>query len=230
MTNSNYSVIAVQDTPEEISLVGGVLEDAFTGDPISDIFYEYVKPEKRKEVARKEKEAMVKCALNNGSVYQSENFKAVAVWWAPGQNMLSPYNLLFGGILSVMWHGGFDLIKGMKEWIDVAEAAKKRILKERPHYFLLYLATGSEHQRKGYGSALLRSLLAKADAEEMPCYLEATKVSLVPYYQAFGFDMVEEVKLNFGLTNGHVSCYCMLREPKKNSDEVQDKPIPYATL
>ncbi|MGZ5348523.1 MAG: GNAT family N-acetyltransferase, partial [Solirubrobacterales bacterium] len=51
-------------------------------------------------------------------------------------------------------------------------------------------------QRSGAGTALIRPGLERADAEGMPCYLETQRRSNIPFYERFGFELVEEVGLD----------------------------------
>ena len=43
-----------------------------------------------------------------------------------------------------------------------------------PHWYLPVLGTAPEYQGRGVGSALLRALLARSDAEGLPAYLESS--------------------------------------------------------
>jgi GNAT superfamily N-acetyltransferase len=64
-----------------------------------------------------------------------------------------------------------------------------------PHYYLDTLSIDPDHQRRGYGSALLAPLLERADAERMPVYLETQRRDNVPFYRRFGFEETGEMSL-----------------------------------
>jgi GNAT superfamily N-acetyltransferase len=64
-----------------------------------------------------------------------------------------------------------------------------------PHYYLDTLSIDPDHQRRGYGSALLAPLLERADAEGMPIYLETQRRDNVPFYARFGFEETGEMSL-----------------------------------
>jgi GNAT superfamily N-acetyltransferase len=64
-----------------------------------------------------------------------------------------------------------------------------------PHYYLDTLSIDPDHQRRGYGSALLAPLLERADAERMPVYLETQRRDNVPFYARFGFEETGEMSL-----------------------------------
>ena len=67
-----------------------------------------------------------------------------------------------------------------------------------PHFYLNTLSIDPDHQRMGYGAALMRPLLARCDRLELPCYLETQRESNVPYYRRFGFDLRERIEVDGG--------------------------------
>jgi ribosomal protein S18 acetylase RimI-like enzyme len=58
------------------------------------------------------------------------------------------------------------------------------------HYYLWFLGVDPEHQGRGFGSELLRSLTAKADSDKMPCYLETDRERNVGLYRRHGFEVL----------------------------------------
>jgi ribosomal protein S18 acetylase RimI-like enzyme len=65
-------------------------------------------------------------------------------------------------------------------------------------------------QGRGLGSALISHTLARADAEEMPAYLDATSERSVPLYERHGFEVTEE----FHLPKGGPPLWRMWRDPQ----------------
>jgi len=63
-----------------------------------------------------------------------------------------------------------------------------------PHWYLTLLGTDPAHQGRGAGSALLAPLLARADDEGLPSYLETQKESNVPWYRRHGYELIEELR------------------------------------
>lgn len=61
-----------------------------------------------------------------------------------------------------------------------------------PHWYLWMLGVEPEHQGKGLGSALLRSLAARAERDRAPCYLETDRASNVRLYERHGFTLLKE--------------------------------------
>lgn len=56
------------------------------------------------------------------------------------------------------------------ERVDEAE----KVHPAEPHRHLAYIGTRKGHEGKGFGSALVRSMLERCDADGMPTYLEST--------------------------------------------------------
>jgi ribosomal protein S18 acetylase RimI-like enzyme len=79
----------------------------------------------------------------------------------------------------------------------------------RRHYYLWGLAVDPAHKREGIGTALLEPLLAKADAEKMPVYLETHDEKNVAYYQRKGFSLAKTARL----PKTDISVWGMVREP-----------------
>lgn len=80
---------------------------------------------------------------------------------------------------------------------------------DSPHYYLLFLGTRPGFQSRGIGSAVLRGLLARSDAEGVPAYLDATSERNKRLYLKHGFEELREVRLPDG-----PSFWPMWREPQ----------------
>jgi ribosomal protein S18 acetylase RimI-like enzyme len=67
--------------------------------------------------------------------------------------------------------------------------------KRHPHYrhwYLWMLGVSPERQGQGVGSALLKALSARAEADRVPCYLETDKASSVKIYERHGYRVEAE--------------------------------------
>ena len=76
------------------------------------------------------------------------------------------------------------------------------------------LATLPGHQGRGFGSAILKWGMQKADASQSRIFLEATPKG-VPVYLKYGWKILEEVTIDFtpfGNT-GSETFYLMMRDP-----------------
>jgi ribosomal protein S18 acetylase RimI-like enzyme len=59
---------------------------------------------------------------------------------------------------------------------------------EQPHWYLPWIGVVPEAQGMGIGGALLRQGLARADADRMPVYAEATTRRAAAFYARHGFE------------------------------------------
>jgi GNAT superfamily N-acetyltransferase len=71
----------------------------------------------------------------------------------------------------------------------------KRVHPEEPHWYLAVIGSDPTVRGKGFGQVLMRSRLARVDAEHAPAYLESTKHQNIGYYQRFGFELAGEIAL-----------------------------------
>ena len=84
----------------------------------------------------------------------------------------------------------------------------ERVHPHQPHYYLAILGTEPTRQGHGLGSAALRPVLDRCDAEGVPAYLESSKESNVPFYARHGFVVTGEIRLPKG-----PSLWPMWRDP-----------------
>ncbi|MGH2969837.1 MAG: GNAT family N-acetyltransferase, partial [Solirubrobacteraceae bacterium] len=66
------------------------------------------------------------------------------------------------------------------------------------HWYLDYIAVEPAGQGRGIGSALLRPMLERCDAERMPAYLNASTARSRDLYARHGFEVRSEFRLPFG--------------------------------
>jgi ribosomal protein S18 acetylase RimI-like enzyme len=63
-----------------------------------------------------------------------------------------------------------------------------------PHWYLPFIGVDPAHQGKGVGSALLQRGLARADADRLPAYLEASSPRNRALYERHGFVVIGEIQ------------------------------------
>lgn len=85
---------------------------------------------------------------------------------------------------------------------------------QEPHWYLAVVGADPAAQGQGHGAALLRSGLAKADADGLPTYLESSKPDNLPVYEHFGFSVLGEVQL----PGGGPTLWSMRRDPRRPAD------------
>ena len=126
-----------------------------------------------------------------GEVHTTAAVIGSAAWFAPDSPPLTREAIQaahFNGLPHRMGAEPFQRLMVMKDHFDGLRA---RDVPE-PHWYLSTLGVDPPRQGQGVGSALLRPVLARADAAGLPCYLETDKARNVPFYQKHGFEVVEE--------------------------------------
>ena len=89
--------------------------------------------------------------------------------------------------------------------------ASERRYPRTPHWYLYLVAVDPEQQGRGVGSALLAAGLARADAEALPAYLEATSERNSALYARVGFEAAGVLRYPLG----GPPLYPMLRPPTR---------------
>lgn len=147
-----------------------------------------------------------------GEVYAtSPAMEGVAVWRTPNTPKLGLIGSVRGGafdIITVWFRLGRHTVRRLMETADRIQKAHARHA-PGPHYYLEVIGVHPDHQGMGLGSRLMAPMLARADSERLPCYLETQTESNVAFYQKRGFEVVEVMDL----PNGGPRGWLMLRPP-----------------
>ena len=79
-----------------------------------------------------------------------------------------------------------------------AITAIEKVHPKEEHYYLEVLGTHQDKQSKGVGSAVIRHMLDRCDAEGMPAYLESSNPRNIPFYARHGFEPTGEIVVGKG--------------------------------
>ncbi|MGY2063573.1 GNAT family N-acetyltransferase, partial [Nocardia gipuzkoensis] len=125
-------------------------------------------------------------------------------------------------------HWNFDDRDGMRMVPSFLRAFRTRVgasrrMAERmathhpaePHWYLMFLGTRPAVRGKGFGHALLAERLRHCDETGSPAYLESSKPDNVPYYERFGYEVLEQLDV----TEGGPPMWSMWRAPRAQSTE-----------
>ena len=134
--------------------------------------------------------------------------EGAAVWFPPESFQVTPVRIIRAGIIAMPLRLGPAAFGRFMRIANCLEELHKRDVPPR-HLYLLFLGVDPPCQRDGVGSALLQPMLAYADAESLPCYLETTKDTNVPFYRKHGFEVASEADL----PSGGPHFWTMKREP-----------------
>ena len=179
---------------------------------LPDEDYAYVFPDEaeRAEALRRLWHSLVGYGLTFGQVYTTPTFAGVAVWFGPGNTEPSLWRMLRTGFAlpRAVLAMRREARRRFADAMNYNDAVHARLLRA-PHWYLGALGVDPARQRQGVGGKLLRPLLAQADAEGRPCYLETQTEDNVRFYERLGFAVAEA-----GAVPGHpLRIWAMIRQP-----------------
>jgi GNAT superfamily N-acetyltransferase len=130
---------------------------------------------------------MVAGAIANGIALRSVQDEAITLWRTPDK--LQP------GLVETL--GGLpNLLRGLGSGLKRALAVSKSLHDHAPHdfpyYYLQFAGVAPASQGKGWGGAAIRAGLERAQAANMPVYLETGTEANVALYKNLGFVIVDE--------------------------------------
>jgi len=218
--------------PKDVETAGILLNRAFEDDP----WLEYCLPQEKKRLRYvvKGEDYRSKCIawffgkmLEYGTKYgrvwggynkQSGLLEGVAMWQPPYEAGVSLWNMLKLGLTSLPMK--FGMTGSWRLWsvIDASEKQHARCMKNREHWSLYTIGVSPELQRKGIGTSLLHPVLAMADTDQVPCYLDTDVNFNLNFFRRLGWVLVESQE-----NEGYISVYSLVREPRK---PFVDKPLP----
>jgi len=129
-----------------------------------------------------------------GEVWLSEDDKACALILFPHQKRTSirsiwlDIKLVFSaiglsGLLKALDREG--KIKAKQPKIDMA--------------YLWFIGVDPVFHHEGIGSKLIKEIISESDAKQLPVYLETSTVKNLPWYKALGFQIYNQLELNYTL-------------------------------
>lgn len=192
-------------TPADAKRAGMVLSRAFLDDPLNVVLY----PNATKRAARTPPlyQFFTRLGIGAGLAHGAgEPLASVSVWNAPGASGMG-----LGALLRARpWRLVLSpfILSAARVWPVFSQFDRmQRQYAPEPHFYLQTIGTLPEAQGKGYGSALLRAMLAEADAARLPIYTETMTPSNVPLYEHFGFVVREEYRVP--KTSLRIWCFTM---------------------
>jgi ribosomal protein S18 acetylase RimI-like enzyme len=188
-------------TAGEIPRLAETLASAFEHDPLLS----WMTPEGRRlERMRRFFSRYLVDTIPHESVHTTEDVDGVAIWLPPEK-----WKVPTGNLVRMMPTMVRSFGTRLPRVLGCLSTIEKKHPKDPPHWYLEFLGTRRDRQRKGVGSSLISLMLDRCDQEGMPAYLEASSPENVPFYGRHGFEVVEEVQLKNGPT-----CWRMWRESR----------------
>ena len=186
--------------PQDWKQLGAITAEAFAEDPVNLWIFGNTRPM-----------APVFGTLAR-SVYLPRGFchlsgdNGATMWCHSSANRELPTFAMLGLVANVMTKG----TKGAaKRGLTAAETMAKEH-PTTPHLYLFTIGTRKTARGKGLGKALMAPVLAAADRDGLPCYLENSNPANTGFYRSRGF---EQIKM-FAAGPGGPPLEAMWREPR----------------
>jgi GNAT superfamily N-acetyltransferase len=177
--------------------------DAFQADPVWS--WMFPDPGRRAEQHATVFGLYVDSSMPRDAVWMTdENGSAVAVFTPPGEAELSEE--AEAKLKPFVAESLGDHAPAVLETMERFEAA---IPQDRPFYYLSFLGTRSDRRGGGIGMGLLAEIVAQADRDGQPFYLESTNPDNNRRYERLGF----EAQSLFTTPDGMHTVTTMWREP-----------------
>lgn len=194
---------------DQIDIAAGILARAFQLDP--PIVYSLPDPTERARVLPPFMKAFVTYASMFGDPLTTvKTPEAVALWLPLDDLSDTPERDHQAGIDQIPTIFGAEAFKRLMHIARVSERFHQQAAPGK-HLYLQFLGVEPTRQGQGLGSALIRSMSERADAEGLPCYLDTFQPRNVPLYQKHGFKVVAEERE----PNSGVRGWGFLREPRR---------------
>lgn len=149
----------------------------------------------------------VRYAVRYGEAYATPGMEGAALWLPPGRTRVSTVGMLRVGALAAPLRVSWATLRRLA----ALEAQTDRLHRHHapmPHWYLSQIGVEPALWGRGFAGRLLAPMLARMDAERMPCYLETARERNVTLYQRFGFTLAAERALS-----GGPRVWAMLRLP-----------------
>ena len=170
--------------PANAASAAAVLARALHCDPM--MVYLLPDPDRRARLLPRFLGALQRYCLRYGTVMVEQGLSGVACWLPPGATEVSVGRMARTGMLSAAAPLGIGGLRRLLTLTSAMERDHHRGMRE-PHWYLWLLGTEPSQVRRGIGGALLRPVLARADAEQVPCYLETHSERNLRFYAGHGF-------------------------------------------
>lgn len=179
-------------TASDVPQVAKTLALAFADDPIVGWIAKPGEARYARSGPRTFEAALKTTYMPKAEVYLSDDNQA-AVIWVPPDKWKPPATDAVRLLPAYLRLSGTRLPRLLKL---VAAMEKRHGQVEEPHWYIPFIGTVPAVQGKGRGSALLSHVLAQADAEGRPTYLESSSPRNQSLYHRHAFEPIGELRVD----------------------------------
>ncbi len=183
----NVQLKIVRLPSAEIPTAAATLARAFHDDPL--MVYAIPDPAERRRLLPEVYARMIRFGALTGEVYATADaVEGVAVWLPPNAKWTRE-NIEASGMHETASLIGNDAYQRYRDVVGREWQARERDMTAACWYLFL-IGVEPNRQRRGLGNAMMRPVVARADAENLACYLETENQRNVAFYLKQGFDMI----------------------------------------
>lgn len=139
-------------------------------------------------------------ASDSETIYYSNRYSGAAFWFPP---QTEPDSEAIGVFLQQ------TISEQHQEEVFAVFEQMENYHPHEPHWYLAILGIEPTQQKKGYGSALMKQVLASCDRDGTIAYLEASNFRNIPFYEKQGFEVIGKIQAGESPT-----IFPMLRYPR----------------
>lgn len=174
--------------PDHIPAAGAVLARSLFEDGLAK--HMYPDEDERKVRTPWHFSAMVRYGVLFGRVLTTAGEpQGVAVWLPPGETTMTDNRIAAAGLDASPAVLGEESFGRFASAMAEIEPYRDQDLPSQ-HWYLALIGVDPNHGGKGIGSSLMRPILALADEEGLPCYLETAEEGNVAFYRRHGFEVL----------------------------------------
>ena len=184
-----------------------VMGRAFLNDPL----WKYLVPDdaKRARVVPLSMGILVRYSFLYGEIFTTPTLDGIACLLTPGKTAPTLRRLMWIGIRNAPLQLGWTGFRRYATIENFSGEVHKRAVPGM-HWYLWGLGVEPSRQGQGIGGLLIKPVLARADNDGLPCYLETMNERNVPFYVKHGFKIVSDE----GVPRHGLRVWAMLREPR----------------
>jgi GNAT superfamily N-acetyltransferase len=171
----------------QIPAAAAILARAFHDDPL--MIYTIPEPAERVRLLPEVYARIIRFGLLAGEVHTTAGAVEGAAIWMPPNAKWTRENLEASGMYELASLIGNDAYQRYRDVVGREWQARERDMTDACWY-LFILGVEPSRQRLGFGGALMRPVLERADAEQLACYLETENERNVTFYLKQGFELI----------------------------------------
>jgi hypothetical protein len=151
----------------------------------------YAKAEDRLEAVTSLYGSILWDCLRWGEVYATSDLAGVACWLTPGQTTPGLLRLIQSGMLRLPWLFGWRGFRRLQIYGDQSDKLHHKFA-PGAHWYLWAIGVRPQDQGNGIAGQLVAPVLARADRESFPCYLDTHVETNVNLYKRLGFEVASK--------------------------------------